>query len=146
MIKSIQNIYNYLRYGKVVYQSKNSGIVVRKRTSYPAQMNPDLGYVNTVKTILNNGKVERQLERNAYVNDKFYVSYVKQKNFDIHTGKVIDYVSPLKQYQVASSEKTLYDYSKLRSYTVREKDGGEQVCKITHPETTVIKNGVVKTT
>lgn len=146
MVKSIQNMYNYLRYGKVVYKSKNGEVIVRKSVSYPVQMNPNLGHVNTVKTIFKDGNIERKIERNAYVNDKFYVSYVKQKNFDINTGKVIDPVPPMKEYHVSSAEKILYDHTKSGYYTVKEADGGERICEVPYPETTVIKDGVVKTT
>ena len=66
-MKILNNIYDYLSYGKVVYRSSKTGNVIRRRSMIlPVMFSNGTYKIKTTKTVLNNnGVVLKNIQRKA---------------------------------------------------------------------------------
>ncbi|MBQ8458892.1 hypothetical protein IJ541_02180 [bacterium] len=151
MIKFFENMYDYYKYGKVVYKSKTSGKVVRKKVNTPGLFSAGRSSrVETKKTVLNNQReVERTIERSAYQDSDILSTRVKTVDYvlDRNTG-IVTPVAKNKGYVVKEDSKVLTDYSKPDyDYSMLELPDGRIKYEIMYPETTrIVKGGPVTTT
>ena len=145
MMKIFPNIYQRIKYGKIVHRGAD-GTVIRKKLNYPIRHFNNKTHVDTTKTVINQfGQVERQLNRSADIN-----------NNDIHTSfdsviyrpvdGAVHKKSKTINYIVGNDNKRIVDYNinPDADYSITKLPDGRTQYDIYYPEvTTIIKGGPV---
>ena len=144
MINPIQNIHDYYKYGKKVYESAN-GNVIRKKVTKSLFSNFDSD-IETTKTVLNkNNKVVKSLNRRVYQTDNARFQLFNAEYYN-ELGEKILGKSVSKEYEISKGEKKIIDNTKAPwDYTMEKLPNGKTKYEILYPEVTTIKNGEVHT-
>lgn len=147
-MKIFGNMYDYYKYGKVVYESKKSGTVIRKKVNYPSIFSFDKSRIETVKTVLGpDRKVKTSIDRVAVKYDGKLSTSVKTTDYFYNTKtEIVVPSSRHKGYSINEDVKVLTNYSKPDyDYRMIRLPNGSIKYEIMYPERTIIKDGSVKT-
>ncbi|MCR5266097.1 MAG: hypothetical protein K6E29_05830 [Cyanobacteria bacterium RUI128] len=147
MIKQIQNTYDYLKYGKKVYESA-SGTVIRRKTTSPKVLYNGHKEVCSTKTVLDKDRnVCKTIFRSTELGDETLKSFVATRLYEQEAGKLKETSFKTKEYIVKPDEKKLVDNSKpAYDFKITKLPDGKKEYEIAFPEVTVIRDGIVTTT
>ncbi|MCR5266098.1 MAG: hypothetical protein K6E29_05835 [Cyanobacteria bacterium RUI128] len=109
MIKAIDGVCNYFKYGKVVHRSPN-GNVIRKKTNLSMLMfTPD---VETTKTVLNkDNQVLQTLNRQVYKHNDESISLFNVDYYDANAQQIVG-KSISREYEITPTGKKITDFTK----------------------------------
>jgi len=145
MMKIFPNIYQRIKYGKIVQRGAD-GTVIRKKTRLQKLAKNNI-HVQTTKTVINPyNQVEKQLNRTGYMGDENNIN----TTFDTVTYRPVDGQVHKKTksiyYEVKKDSKRVVDYNikPEADYSITELPDGHKKYEIYYPEvTTIIKGGPV---